>query len=313
MQMNARADAHALLGGRFEVRVLEPSPPAVAEAPWFADDPVARGEVPAGRRLVSPVTNGDVSWDELAREDPEIAAWCADRWLGAWRRLGPAPAALPTTRVALHRLAELVMSPARAKANGKIALRYTHGGFGTPFFGDDVQLRVRGAELIVQRGIDARHTPITTLRSAADAIGRDLLPGDLALDDAPLAVHPTASAFLGDWYGFGTSVLEQLRAEALVGTDPSRVQLWVEHFDLAVETGSEAAGQRAAYGASPGDELHPEPYLYVAPWNAPPPGELWNATAFNGAELPYTELLQATDQRATALAFLRARLGALVS
>lgn len=311
--MNARADAHALLGGRYEVRVLEPSPPAVAEQPWFADDPVARGDVPAGRRLVSPVTTGDVTWDELARQDPEIAAWCADRWLGAWRRLPPAPASLPVTRVALHRLAEQILSRARQHANGRIALRYTHGGFGTPFFGEDVQLRVRGVDLIVQASADARHAPITTLAAAADAIGRQLLPDDLVLDDEPLDVDPAASAFLGDWYGFGASILEQLRAEVPPQLDPSRVQLWPEHFDLAVEIGAEAAGRRAAYGASPGDELHPEPYLYVAPWTAPPPGELWSATTFEGAELPFAALREAGDQRAAALEFLRTRLTALTS
>lgn len=108
-------------------------------------------------------------------------------------------------------------------------------------------------------------------------------------------------------------MLEQLRAEAPPELDPSRVQLWPEHFDLAVEIGAEAAGQRAAYGASPGDELHPEPYLYVAPWTAPPPGELWSTTAFKGAELPFAALLAASDQRTAALDFLRTRLSALTA
>ena len=142
--MNARAEAYERLEGRYETRVLEPSPPAVADGPWFADDPVARGEVPAGRSVVSPVGSGDVRWDELAATDAALAEWCADRWLGAYRRLGPAPPRLVTTRVALHRVAEQVVSPARRKANGKIGLRYTRGGFGTPFFGADVQVRVRG-------------------------------------------------------------------------------------------------------------------------------------------------------------------------
>ena len=48
---------------------------------------------------------------------------------------------------------------------------------------------------------------------------------------------------------------------------------------------SEAAGQRANYGASPGDEDHAEPYVYVGPWTAEVDGELWNATGFTGAEL----------------------------
>ena len=113
----------------------------------------------------------------------------------------------------------------------------------------------------------------------------------------------TAATFLSDWYGFASSVLEELRAEAPESADPSRVQLWPEHFDLAVDLGAEGEARRATYGRSPGDALHPEPYAYVAPWEAPPDGALWQATAFRGAELPYTELLAAEDQRDTALRF----------
>jgi hypothetical protein len=87
------------------------------------------------------------------------------------------------------------------------------------------------------------------------------------------------------------------------------VQLWPEHFDLATELGAEAAGRRAGYGGSPGDELHAEPYLYVVPWEpARADGPLWNATAFSGAELGLRELLDADDQRECALSFFRERL-----
>src|SRR5665811_2300604 len=140
--MNSRIEARERLAGRYETRVLEPSPPAIADGPWFADDPVARGEVPAGRAIVSPVGTGDLRWTDLASSDPGLAEWCADRWLGAYRRLGPAPPTLVRTRTALHRLAEQILSPARRQATGKIGLRYTRAGFGTPFFGADVQLRV---------------------------------------------------------------------------------------------------------------------------------------------------------------------------
>ena len=36
-------------------------------------------------------------------------------------------------------------------------------------------------------------------------------------------------------------------------------------------------------------------------------GPLWNATAFTGAVLPFADLVDATDQRAAALEFFRAR------
>lgn len=92
MALDPRAEAAARLGGR-EVRVLEPSPPTVREGPWFADDPVARE---SAADVVSPVSSGDVLWDDLAREDPALAEFCAERWLGAWRRLEPLPRASPT-------------------------------------------------------------------------------------------------------------------------------------------------------------------------------------------------------------------------
>jgi len=308
--MNARAEAEARLEGRYEARVLEPSPPAVAGPPWFADDPVGREDPPGPRPRVSPVTGADLRWQDLVAEDPALAGWCSERWLGAYRRLGTIPPSFAHTRGALHRLAERVISPARAHANGKIGLRFTRGGFGTPFFAEDVQLRVAGEELIVQTGERERSERITTLAQAAAHVGPELLPETIA-DRNPLEVDRSASELLGDWFGFAASVLEELRSGVGDDLEPSRVQLWPEHFDLAVEIGVERDGQRAGYGASPGDELHPEPYLYVVPWGELPPGELWQSTAFRGAELPYAALLSAEDQHAAALRFFADRLAAL--
>jgi hypothetical protein len=276
-----------MLGGDYEARVLEPSPPAVSE-PRFTDDPVDPGEVPEGRKLVTPVHNrGDLTWDEIAQEEPELAPWCAERWLGAWKRLETLPPSFAETRGALHKVAEAVVAPER-KPENEISLRYTRGGFGTPFFeldDADCQIRVEHGELVRQRGMDETREPLPETDVAA------------------------ASA-LGDFYGFACSVLEQLRADEYEG-DPSLVRLWPEHFDIAFELGSEAAGQRANFGASPGDDQHDEPYLYVSPWTAEVSGELWNATGFRGAELRYSELLEAKDQRRVALEFMEERYRAL--
>jgi hypothetical protein len=79
-----------------------------------------------------------------------------------------------------------------------------------------------------------------------------------------------------------------------------------------MEIGDEGRGTRADFGASPGDENHDEPYLYVAPWDAGrASGELWNASGFTGAELRYSELLSAEDQRRTALDFFEERYRAI--
>ena len=285
---NPRAEAEDIMGGDYEARVLEPSPPAVTEDPW-TDDPVEPGEVPEGRDLVSPVHNrGDLTWDEITGQEPDLAPWCAERWLGAWRRLEPVPASFAETRDALHKVAEAVVSPARQPPN-EISLRYTRGGFGTPFFeqdGLDCQVRVEHGELVRQRGLDEATEPL------------------------PPEVDASAARALGDFYGFGCSVLEQLRADEVDG-EPSKVVLWPEDFDLAIDLGPESAGKRATIGASPGDESHPEPYLYVTPWTAEVTGELWNARGFKGAELGYAELLAASDQRRAALDFLRERHRAL--
>lgn len=302
--MNARAEANARLEGRFDARVLEPSPPAVNVAPWFADDPVGEGPENSGLRVVSPVATGDLRWEDLADGDTPLADWCAARWLAAHRPLPTPPPSLADTRRSLHRLAELVISPARQQANGKIGLRYTRGGFGTPFFGADRQIRVEGTELVVQDLAGERRARLESVSDAAAFSGLRDPPPEVRTDRSPLHIDPEATTVLGAWFGFAASVLEELRAET---SGSSRVQLWPEHFDLSVELGSDSAGARASYGFSPGDEAHPEPYVYVAPWTAPREGPLWRASAFAGAELPYRTLIASDQQRLTALDFLRAR------
>jgi hypothetical protein len=202
------------------------------------------------------------------------------------RGLGVMLTALPSgytdTRIALHRVAEVVLKPARERVTGRIGLRPLPGGFGTAPFGDVMQLHVDGTELVVRDGTTVRREPIA-------------------------GVDAGAAAALASWFAFGAGVLEELRAEAALEHDPTPPQLWPEHFDVAIELGTEARGMRAGYGASPGDALHAEPYLYVVPWSAPVDGELWSATAFTGAELPYAELLAHDDRRQTALDFFRSR------
>jgi hypothetical protein len=200
--------------------------------------------------------------------------------------LGPLPPGFGQTRVALHRLAEDVLKPARERVTGRFGLRVLPGGFGTPPFGDVTQLHVDGTELVTRADGDVRREPID-------------------------GVDPEAASALAAWFAFAAGVLEELLADADSSLSPTSVQLWPEHFDIAIELGDEDAGWRATYGASPGDEQHPEPYLYVATWNPLVAGPLWNATAFAGAELAYAELIAAGDRRAAAHDFFGARLDAL--
>jgi hypothetical protein len=307
---DARREAYERLGRKYEVRVLEPSPPAVNEPPWLADDPPARGEVPSGRTLVGPTSAADVTWIALAADDPRLAAWCTERWLTTSRRLASPPASFEPTRQALHALAEHVLAAARHRSNGKIGLRFTRGGFGTPFFGDDEQVRIDGATIVYQQGHRETQSPIGSAESAAAFVGIECgAPSEVyrpttSIDpSAPLVVDPASSRYLGDLYGFATHVLEELRARATDDDAPSRVQLWPEHFDVAVEFGDESRGRRAGYGLSPGDDDHGEPYLYVVPWGECPSDPWWNATYFTGARCDLSELIAAPDQREHALSF----------
>ena len=228
-------------------------------------------------------------------------------------RLEPLPDSFAATRRSLHRVAEEIVAPAR-KPHNEIALQATPGGFGTPPFEHDgarLQVRVDGADLVVERDGDEQRAPLTTLAAAARLVGAELFPDGAPTDDEPLGIDPEAARRLGAFYAFAEELLERFRAGDAAAADASAIILWPEHFDIALEAGSEADGQRANYGASPGDDDHDEPYVYVGPWTAPTDGELWNATGFGGAELRYSELLEAEDQLATALAFLERRLEAL--
>jgi hypothetical protein len=308
---NARAEATALLPAGHEARVLEPSAPANPDPAWFADDPTDPGD--ATGTIVTPIPGEGTTWTEIAAEHPDLAAFASDHWLGSYRRLEELPAGFATGRDALHQLSFFAVAPKRHAETGKLALRYTHGGFGTPYFSADEQVRVEGNLLILQQGNQVRSTPITTLKAATEFLGisyQDVWfegfhdPLSSVGADTGLLVPPEVTTAIGEWFGFGSSVLEEARRTP-DAEDVGRVQLWPEHFDSAFEMGSNDQGRRASYGASPGDAAHPEPYLYVAAW-----GEIdrsdayWNDETFNGASLSYRDLLAADDQRATALAFV---------
>ncbi len=188
-------------------------------------------------------------------------------------------AAPSNTRESLHTLAEHVLSPARHRATGRIGLRRTPGGFGTPFFASehgDRRVRINGTDLVVEDERGERHEAITTVRAAAAfaeieaGAPIEVYTPSTSLDlDAALPLDAAEAALLADWYRLVDDALALLRAEA--GADDGIVQLWPEHFDLAVTL------DEVNYGGSLGDKEHPTPYLYVGPWAPPTPdGGFWN-------------------------------------
>ena len=222
--------------------------------------------------------------------------------------VGVAPDFAPT-RAAWHAVAEWVLAPARHAEFGRIGLRATPGGFGTPPFAGERVLRVDHDELVVTvDGVDAR-TRLTTLAHAAAFVGIPpgthtgvYTPATTWSPDAPLAIDGRVAPLLADWFASAAAWLDTVWAEATAEDAPTMVQLWPEHFDMAVDLGDAKRGRRANYGASPGDELHPEPYLYVGPWDLARRGDatFWNAPF--GASLPYRA---AVDEPGAALAFFR--------
>lgn len=228
-------------------------------------------------------------------------------------KLPPLPEPFVATRSALHQIAFFALGPARYQATGRMGLRAAPGGFGTPEFEGKVA-RVEVDTLVVEEEGQVATQTISTVRDATrflgieyrvvwfENFGDQLAPMD---PDQTLEVDGESARLLGDWFGFGSGVLEALRSMSDPEEEVSEVQLWPEHFDIAVELGSEELGRRASYGASPGDGPHPEPYVYVSAW-----GEIdrsnpyWNDPNFNGSSISYSALAAAADPTETALEFL---------
>lgn len=182
------------------------------------------------------------------------------------------------TRRALHSVAEHVLAAALHRATGRIGLRPTPDGFGTPWFSGR-RLRVAGVDLVVEDddGDTVRRAPLTTVGEAAAFAGvepgvpADVYPPATELAPAaPLDLDPAAAAVVHDWFRAAGEALAAWRAE-VADREPNEVQLWPEHFDVALVAGE------VNYGGSPGDDDHPEPYAYVGPWHREGlTGEYWN-------------------------------------
>jgi hypothetical protein len=192
-----------------------------------------------------------------------------------------------------------------------MGLRPRPGGFATPEFGGRI-VAVDGRLLVIETDSGIASRTITTVRDACDFLGvpyrvdwyvgfRDpLTPRD---PDELLAVDEGAVGQIGEWLMFGAGVLQSISAMADEGDEVTEAQLWPEHFDLAIEMGTEEA--KASYGFSPGDEGHPEPYLYVSAWGPIDRSDsFWNDPHFNGGSLGHAELLRAEDPVAASIEFL---------
>jgi hypothetical protein len=189
---------------------------------------------------------------------------------------------LVTTRRSLHAVAEHLLAGDLARRTGKIGLRVTPGGFGQPEVlesdgGARRRIRVDGTDVVVLAGDVERWHPLTTATAAelASFAGAELgapagtYEPETSLDpSAPLLVDGTSAQALAGWFDLVDQALEQVRRRHRTA-EPTMVQLWPEHFDVACTI------SEVNLGGSPGDADHPEPYLYVGPWT-PRTGPFWN-------------------------------------
>jgi len=227
------------------------------------------------------------------------------------------PGSFTETRGSLQRVAVHILARARQQATGRFGLRVTPGGFGTPEFGDELtRLRVSGDLLVRESGGEAaaRSAAIAidgaTLTDLAAWAGVDLdAELDVGHDTPPLGdarerlmVDASAASALAAWYSLAGDALDRVVAAVPARAAPTLLQLWPEHFDVALDLAA-APERRVNLGASPGDGFHADPYLYVGPWTADRPGDrqFWNAPF--GAVLGQTELERETDPAKAALAF----------
>jgi len=215
------------------------------------------------------------------------------------------------TRDALHTVAEHVVAKARYLDDGEIRLTAFDGGLATPLLSDGRRVRLIGSDVAVDDGRVVRRAALTTVAAAAEFVGIEpgfptqlYEPATQLNPDAPLNVDGIAAETLAAWYDFTAAVLRRF-ADEIPDALPSELILWPEHFDQAFFTQDTEEGRRANFGASPGDEGHPKPYLYVGPWNAPSSNEFWNAAHFNGAVVSLSSLLETGDPAAAALRFLQ--------
>jgi hypothetical protein len=206
----------------------------------------------------------------------------------------PFPPELVATREELHRIAVHVVARAREQSAGRFGLRIAPGGFAVPALGDEVRrVRVSGDVLVVEQAapgsaaMSARAIHGSSLRELAamaavdlDAplsVGHDTPP--LGDPDRPIAIDRAAAMALAAWLGDAATALDRVVAALGPGATPTVVQLWPEHFDVAVDVEA-APGVRVNLGAAAGDAGEVQPYAYVGPWTTDRPGDdgFWNAS-----------------------------------
>ena len=199
---------------------------------------------------------------------------------------------LPTfadTRLAAHRLAVYVVSPARRRATGRIGLRAGDGAvYVTPAF-DGRVVRLEPGGLVRRPGgrprggarHDARRRRRVPPRRAARRGVREGLRRPRRRATSTPRWRSTRPPPISSAPGTGSgSPCSGRCATRRAGT---RARSSCGRSTSTPPWTRRAGGGRITFGASPGDATSDEPYLYVLPPGPVEPGETWNATGFTGA------------------------------
>ncbi len=189
--------------------------------------------------------------------------------------MAPPESVIVATRRQLHGIAENLIAGPQYRDSGTIRMAVRPDGFtgtvlpvavqGTSLVWPDGEVPLSGpaSGIAAAAGIPFGPPPVGVYQPVAP------LPPDSIIDLDPAA----ADVIYRCLYAGGTAVTESLKHGHPV--------LWPEHFDVGAEE------NEVNYGVAAGDDVHPLPYAYVAPWGhaeRPRPGTVWNAPF--GALLP---------------------------
>lgn len=173
-------------------------------------------------------------------------------------------------------------------------------------------------------GQSAHSLTAAILRGLARWDVRPAIDEDLFADGTPLAYDPDKARRYGQVLDGLAAVWTNFQSELPGKISP--VQLWPHHFDLSLVwfTGRKVPGvdpndlenadEQMAFGFSTGDEGIPDAYVYVTAYPFPdsltsfalPAPAYWQTTGWQGALIPYNELVEMDEPASRLLDILRA-------
>ena len=170
-----------------------------------------------------------------------------------------------------------MVAPARYRATERIGLASDAGRLRHVPFGDGRGRAGRRRRARARAAATSDAAPLTTLAAAAEFVGVPLGAPPTCTRRRPSVRSRRAArrstrrrgACSPAWFAYAARAAGRPAVAASGRWTATDVQLWPEHFDLAIELGDEAAGTRANLRRRrPGDDDIAEPYLYVGPWDA---------------------------------------------